>query len=233
MRSWNAYGAAVSEGNWGVLEDGFFLDPKIPFFAVIDGFGGAASNEGAIHDTVLELRKKNSELEARWSGAISCLEKQVKLLEELNSVLVEKNKGIETGCSLAVAEIWGGNILAVSSVGECSVHLVREQIFYPLLLPQADILDVVRKPRVPNQVLGIFPKVAPESREVHLRKGDILLLCTGGVPVEEEEWKTELITLLGLRLEGENLAQIAERCVGLSLGEGVAKVNQGLVLVEI
>jgi serine/threonine protein phosphatase PrpC len=227
-----AFGAAASQGEWPVQEDGFFADPGRGTFVVADGFGGRGAGDLAAKLALQEARSLTPERSPREGGILTPAQAAHRdLFGEINKKLLQWNEkrppGSRGGTSLALASLDRERELTLTGCGACSAFLVREGAWLPLLAAQAFPRDSLSAPLVPSQALGLGRELNPESRSLTLRAGDLVLLFSGGLAWERSGFQAELVAQAAIREPGSDLSSL----VALAT-EAASPWNQTAVAVE-
>jgi serine/threonine protein phosphatase PrpC len=230
-----AYGAATSQGNWPVQEDGFFVDPGRGLFVLADGFGGRGNGDIAAKLALQEWRGAKADLAPRESGIYSPAQAwQRELFAEVNKKIMAWNEkrspSSRGGCSLIAAGVHGDRELTITSVGACRAFLFRGGQWLTLVSPQASPRLFEGEALFPQQALGLGRELNPETRAFNWEPGDLLFLFSSGMACERDAFQAELSGQLALRAPGSDLGDIASLVAGG--GEGGSAWNQTVVAVE-
>lgn len=238
MKRTFAFGAAISQGDWNVQEDGYFVNPLRGLFALADGFGGKANGDLAAKFVLSEIRSR--ELPASFAtehGSLAPSEVwQRDLFQDLNKKLLDWNEKRQSaskgGCSLLLANISSQGILSVTQCGGCSAVLVRGGLPKVFLTPQAAPRQDTLGPLLLDQALGLGKSVMPESRSIPLLAGDIVLFASSGVEVSGMPFLQELSAQLALHLPGEDLSPVASQLVEIKDENSAFSWNRAIVVIE-
>jgi|GEM_PF-7118396 len=230
-----AFGAATSQGNWPVQEDGFFVDPGRGLFVLADGFGGRGNGDIAAKLALQEWRGAKLDPAPKESGIYSpTMGWQREVFGEVNKKILQWNEkrapAVRGGCSLIVASVSATRELTVTGSGACCAYLVRQGRMRALLSPQAAPRLHSGEPLFPQQALGIGRELNPETRAFLWEAGDLVFLFSSGLPCERENFEAELSGQLALRAPGSDLGDIASLLA--AGGEGGSAWNQTVVAVE-
>ncbi len=235
MKRTIAYGAATSQGQWPVQEDGFFVDPGRGLFVLADGFGGRGSGDIAAKLALGAWRAARLELPPREGGLLSPAQAwQRELFSEVNKKLLQWNEkrapGSKGGCSLIAAVVSKHRELTITSTGACCAFLLRQGRWIPLVTAQAAPRQLPAEPLFPQQALGIGPELVPESRSFTWEGGDLLFLFSSGFAWDRDGFPAELAGQVALRVPGSDFGDIVSFLV--AGGDGQALWNQTVVAVE-
>lgn len=235
MKRTFAYGAATSQGQWPVQEDGFFVDPARGLFVLADGFGGRGQGDLAAKLALQEWRGAKLDPAPRESGIYSPAQAwQRDVFGEVNKKLLLWNEkraaASRGGCSLIVASVSAARELTITGSGACCAFLFRQGRLRGLVSPQSAPRLHPGEPLFPQQALGIGRELNPETRAFIWEAGDLLFLFSSGLESDREGFEAELAGQLALRVPGSDLGDIAS-LVAAGV-EGGSAWNQTVVAVE-
>lgn len=230
-----AFGAATSQGQWPVQEDGFFVDPGRGLFVLADGFGGRGNGDIAAKLALAEWRGGKADLSPREGGIYTPAQAwQREVFAEVNKKILAWNEkraaAARGGSSLIVASVSPERELTITAVGACCAFLFRHGRWLSLVSPQSAPRLYPGDPLFPQQALGIGRELNPETRSFSWEAGDLLFLFSSGLACDRENFQTELSGQLALRNPGSDLGDIASLVA--AGGEGGGAWNQTVVAVE-
>ena len=175
-------------------QDTFLIDQEWGFFLVVDGMGGMQSGALAAHYVkenlliLLKIRLANIE-ESETQDIIAALKEVVNVL---NKNLREK-LGKETGAAF-VSVLLKGQEAYIAHLGDCRAYLFQEGVMQKLTKDHniaALLVDMkkitpeeARNHPMRNRLtayLGMQGKAIPEVKQIILKSGDRLLLCSDGL----------------------------------------------------
>lgn len=187
-------------------QDRYVAELDLRFFAVVDGMGGHAGGELA-SATVAEaisasIRETAGDPDKTWSVGLdvrgSVLANRLQIaIQGANRALAARaqaNADLDgTGATL-VAALFGGNELAISNVGDCRAYLLRggqmvqltrdhslvaEQLAQGLI--DSDTARTHPLRHVVTRSVSGRPGIRVDIREVPVKGGDRLILCSDGI----------------------------------------------------
>lgn len=207
-------------------EDYFILDTELGLLAVADGMGGHRAGEVASYLALRALKEKllNYRAGEPLSGlmAAAYFANQVVLRSSLSS------HGRE-GMGTTMTAIWVvGSRGYLAHIGDSRAYLHRDGQLQHLTDDHSYVGELVRcgsltldearhHPRrnVLTRALGTEEKVAIDSREIELKPGDQLLLCTDGL--YEVISEAEIQNIIG---SNQELQTTVQKLLGLALERG-------------
>ncbi len=217
-------------GNDQRFEDGhapatFKLTEKGALLAVCDGMGGAAAGEvaaqmavDAIYETLAAAEPQPRDAFARLlRSAVQRANERIFIQSRDN----QSERGMGTTCTVAGLV---DDTLVVAQIGDSRCYVLRDgelaqvtkdqSLAWQLIEAGAMTIDEAKAFEHANiilQALGVQERVEVVLSQVHLRKGDIALLCSDGLhgPVADEEILAVLIGEANLQKAAESLIQKA------------------------
>jgi serine/threonine protein phosphatase PrpC len=203
----------------------FKLGEKGAALLVCDGMGGAAAGEVASQmavDSIYEALSA-SEPQAR-DGFARLLRRAVQLANErifIQSRDNQSERGMGTTCTVASLM---DETLVIAQIGDSRCYVLRDGKLAQVTKDQslawqlieagamtADEAKAFEHANIILQALGVQERVEVVLSQVHLRRGDVTLLCSDGLhgPVADEEILAILIGEPNLQKAGEALIQKA------------------------
>ncbi|MGB9660637.1 MAG: Stp1/IreP family PP2C-type Ser/Thr phosphatase [Moorellaceae bacterium] len=203
-------------------EDAYIVDLDLGLLAVADGMGGHLAGEVASFLALKALSERLKEGDGREP-----LARLVEAVRFANAIVYRSScstpeyRGM--GTTLTVAWIVGGEAF-IAHVGDSRAYLFRNGDLEALTQDHSYVGELVRSGDLTREearlhpqrnlltrALGTEAEVEVDSRTVPLQKGDVLLLCTDGLPevVREEEITAVLSGRQDLREILEALLQMA------------------------
>ncbi len=211
-------------------EDAYLL--RAPLFVVADGMGGHRAGEVASAHAVDELR---GALEA---GRIESGADLVRALQDAHAVIVadaQRNpprRGMGTTC---VAMLIGQDVTHVAHIGDSRAYLLRagrlerlteDHSLVAALVREGSLReeDAERDPRrhIVLRALGADDEPRPDLREIPLRAGDRLLLCSDGLSGVVAEH--DMATLLANGTPSEAADGLVARTLDLGAPDNVTVI---------
>jgi PPM family protein phosphatase len=187
-------------------EDRFVADGELRFFAVVDGMGGHNSGELAsatIADAITAfIRETAGESDKTWpdglDAGLSILANRLQVaIRSANRELAARaqtDAALDGSGATLAAVLFGEEDLAISHVGDCRVYLLRdgelvqvtrdhsvvaEQIALGLIDAEAARTHPLR--HVVTRAVSGQAAMPVDSRELKVKPGDRLLLCSDGI----------------------------------------------------
>ncbi|MBB6143251.1 protein phosphatase [Silvibacterium bohemicum] len=193
-------------------EDSFGYCLDAGAFVVCDGMGGAAAGEIASRlavDTLIE-RICDTERDAHTQGV---LEAAIEAANRLVYVRSERDTALHGMGTTLVAAVIVGDKAVIAHVGDSRCYLFRHRqllrqtndhslVDEQVRLGQLTQDEADRSPlrNVITRAIGTQKTVAPETSEIDLQPGDLLLLCSDGLTRELPD--DRITELLNRMLEG-------------------------------
>jgi serine/threonine protein phosphatase PrpC len=210
-------------------------EPRAPFsfkvgekgaaLLVCDGMGGAAAGEVASQMAVDSIFDELASSEPQIRDAFArLLRRAVQHANErifIQSRDNQSERGMGTTCSVAALV---DDTLVVAQIGDSRCYILRDGKLAQVTKDQslawqlieagamtADEAKAFEHANIILQALGVQERVEVVLSQVHLRKGDVALLCSDGLhgPVADEEILAILIAESNLQKAGEALIQKA------------------------
>jgi serine/threonine protein phosphatase PrpC len=203
----------------------FSLGEKGALLLVCDGMGGAAAGEVAAQmaaDAIYEaLTSANGQPR---DGFARLLRRAVQRANErifIQSRDNQSERGMGTTCTAAGLV---DDTLVIAQIGDSRCYVLRDGKLAQVTKDQslawqlieagamtADEAKAFEHANIILQALGVQENVEVVLSQVHLRKGDVALLCSDGLhgPVTDEEILSVLVTEPDLQKAGEALIQKA------------------------
>ena len=218
------------------------LGPRRGWGVVCDGMGGANAGDIASKMAVETfgeyMEKLKSVLPHFREGDLL-----VKAAEEANAAIFRRAKSDPAcdgmGTTMVGALVWEKNLWVVN-VGDSRAYLIRREEIRRLTRDHSVVEDLVARGKVtPEQArrhpqrnlitraLGTTPRVKADLFRETVHKGDILLLCSDGLPgeVTDEEICRDI-------LAGGTPEEMADRLLDRTLKRG-APDNVTIVLMQV
>jgi PPM family protein phosphatase len=200
-------------------EDAFLATP--PLFAVADGMGGAQAGEVASR-TALEVLGRAIDGGRELADAAQEANLRVFSLAE------DDPSRAGMGTTLTVLRLLEGNERAeLVHVGDSRAYLLRDGLLEQLTADHSLVGEMVREGKLTadeafshparsilSRVLGTDPRVEFDRREIDLRAGDTLLLCSDGLSSALPD------AAIGRRLQGLAARDAARRLVVEAKNQG-------------
>jgi len=198
-------GAGTHTGRIRALnEDAYMLRADEGLFVVCDGMGGAPAGEVASQmavDAILrELRDASpatSESASDEQGFLPHTNRLAEVVRRSNEVIYDQAQKDprQAGMGTTVVGAWiRQHVVSIAHVGDSRAYLWRDQRLEPLTRDHslgeahiaAGLIEEVRRLPVEQQnalvrVLGREPDVDVDLKEVPVRPGDCVLLCSDGL----------------------------------------------------
>jgi len=196
-------GAGTHTGRIRALnEDAYMLRADEGLFVVCDGMGGAPAGEVASQmavDAILrELRDASpSESASGEQGFLPHTNRLAEVVRRSNEVIYDQAQRDprQAGMGTTVVGAWiRQHVVSIAHVGDSRAYLWRDQRLEPLTRDHslgeahiaAGLIEEVRRLPVEQQnalvrVLGREPDVDVDLKEVPVRPGDCVLLCSDGL----------------------------------------------------
>jgi len=203
----------------------FKLGEKGAALLVCDGMGGAAAGEVASQMAVDSIYDAlaSSEPQQR-DGFARLLRRAVQLANErifIQSRDNQSERGMGTTCTVASLV---DETLVIAQIGDSRCYILRDGKLAQVTKDQslawqlieagamtADEAKAFEHANIILQALGVQERVEVVLSQVHLRRGDVTLLCSDGLhgPISDEEILSVLIAEPNLQKAGEGLIQKA------------------------
>jgi protein phosphatase len=203
----------------------FKLGDKGAALLVCDGMGGAAAGEVASQMAVDSIYEELALSEPQERDAFArLLRRAVQSANEkifIQSRDNQSERGMGTTCSVAALV---DDTLVVAQIGDSRCYVLRDGKLAQVTKDQSLAWQLIEAgamtpeeakafehANIILQALGVQERVEVVLSQVHLRRGDIALLCSDGLhgPVADEEILAVLIAEPNLRKAGEALIQKA------------------------
>lgn len=194
MRVGRAAGRTDAGRRRRLNEDAFVCQP--PLFAVADGMGGAQAGELASRLAAASVGQPGAGAETAGEARV------VSLFRDANRSVYERAEtdaaasGMGTTLTLALVE---GGQAWIGHVGDSRAYLVRDGRLEQLTDDHSLVAELVRSGRlspdeadrhphrsVITRALGTEAEVEVDAFPVPLRDGDVILLCSDGLPTMVE-----------------------------------------------
>ena len=203
----------------------FKLGEKGAALLVCDGMGGAAAGEVASQMAVDSIYEELALSEPQQRDAFARLLRRA--VQQANEKIFiqsrdnQSERGMGTTCSV-VALV--DETLVVAQIGDSRCYILRDGKLAQVTKDQSLAWQLIEAgamtpeeakafehANIILQALGVQERVEVVLSQVHLRRGDIALLCSDGLhgPVADEEILAVLIAEPNLRKAGEALIQKA------------------------
>ena len=187
-------------------EDRYVADGELGFFAVVDGMGGHAGGEVA-SGTIAEamtvfIRETAGDSDKTWPVSLDV--RLSILANRLQIAIRSANRRLATrvqadaelggsGATLAAA-LFGDGQVVVSNVGDCRAYLFRAGELLQLTRDHSIVAEQVEQGLIDSaaarthplrhivtQAVSGQPGMRVETRELPIRPGDRLFLCSDGI----------------------------------------------------
>jgi serine/threonine protein phosphatase PrpC len=203
----------------------FKLGPKGAALLVCDGMGGAAAGEVASQMAVDSIYDALSQSEPQSRDAFArLLRRAVQHANErifIQSRDNQSERGMGTTCTVASLV---DDTLVIAQIGDSRCYVLRDGKLAQVTKDQSLAWQLIEAgamtpeeakafehANIILQALGVQERVEVVLSQVHLRRGDVALLCSDGLhgPVADEEILAVLIAEPNLQKAGEALIQKA------------------------
>jgi serine/threonine protein phosphatase PrpC len=203
----------------------FKLGEKGAALLVCDGMGGAAAGEVASQMAVDSIYEALASSEPQERDAFArLLRRAVQHANEkifIQSRDNQSERGMGTTCSVAALV---DETLVIAQIGDSRCYILRDGKLAQVTKDQSLAWQLIEAgamtpeeakafehANIILQALGVQERVEVVLSQVHLRRGDVALLCSDGLhgPVADEEILAVLIAEPNLRKAGEALIQKA------------------------
>lgn len=182
-----------------INEDSYYNDPEqMGLYIVADGMGGHLAGEvasslavdtisGLLKDTLMGGNSRASYIEDAIRDAV------VKTNKTVYDLATSKSDYSGMGTTVVVC-ILKKNHLHVAHIGDSRAYLLREGVLKQLTTDHSLVQELLSKGRITEEeavdhprkniltrALGTDPAVEVDTKDIALKSGDIIILCTDGI----------------------------------------------------
>lgn len=238
MKTVAAYASISDPGKSSLNEDAYIVVPKRQLFGVADGFGGNGIGDKTSKQVLehvsffVENGLGDSEVTLPFvyrSYYTSGANLIFNAFLYANRQIFEENKGRHInarGGTSAMFVFFEGRHMTLANVGSCSAFLVRGETVQELVKPRS--YNTYRstgtwKPHwsFPLMALGTASDLEPEILELHVEKGDVIVLATDGVyPHLKKEDLAALGKIVGIEGTEEAIYKENHRLIDICRSAG-------------
>jgi protein phosphatase len=186
-------------------EDAFFFNDAMRFYVVADGMGGHKAGEVASQMLVEALQEHMQKIKGESKAddmtyADGTLSKEANHLvtgiHQANQAVHERSQSSSAyqgmGSTVSAAYLTDETLI-VSNVGDSPIYLIREgaietiSVLHTWAAEHAVIAPEGSKPlgkqfqHMLTQAIGVDEAVKPDTREIPMLKGDIVVICSDGL----------------------------------------------------
>ncbi len=186
-------------------EDSFFLNDAMRFYVVADGMGGHKAGEVASQMVVEALQEHMQKIKGEskaddMTDADGTLSKEANYLvagiHQTNQAVHQHSQSSSAyqgmGSTVSAAYLTDETLI-VSNVGDSPIYLIREgavetiSVLHTWAAEHAAIAPEGSKPlgkqfqHMLTQAMGTDETVKPDTREIPMLKGDIVVICSDGL----------------------------------------------------
>ncbi len=186
-------------------EDSFFFNDAMGFYVVADGMGGHKAGEVASQMVVDALQKHMQKIKGGSKAddityADGTLSKEANHLvagiHQANQAVHKRSQSSTAyqgmGSTVSAVYLTDENLI-VSNVGDSPIYLIREgavetiSVLHTWAAEHAAIAPEGSKPlgkqfqHMLTQAMGVAETVKPDTREIPMLKGDIVVICSDGL----------------------------------------------------
>jgi PPM family protein phosphatase len=202
-----SYAAQTHQGpSLQVNEDAYDFDFENDLYMVVDGLGGSGTGDVAVERIKAELKNFYTKISDDPNATMPLFYDPKNLLEGnalINALLsthqnifrlnLERPLNQRAGANLVLAARADG-LMVLIGVGSCCAYHYRQGVLSKVIIEDTlkyhsqNQFDTKFR-NTPMNVLGMYPDLSYQMREVRLVEGDKLLLMTDGVhtPLNDEE----------------------------------------------
>jgi len=233
-------------------EDNLVAAPDLGLFVVCDGMGGRNAGEVAshmavdiIHGHVREASLRGSlpylgQYDETFSPATNRLASAIRLANQAIHDAAERNAAHAGMGTTVVAAMMTDEVLSIAHVGDSRLYLAREGRLAALTADHSLVAEQVRhgllseedaerspQRNIVTRALGIDTELDVTLDEMHVRRGDRLLLCSDGLTrgVHND-------VILRALLEGATPEAAARRLIELANGAG-GEDNTTVIVIAV
>ncbi len=226
-----AYASISDPGESTLNEDSYIVVPKRQLFGVADGFGGNGIGDKTSKQVLehvsffVENGLGDSEVTLPFiyrSYYTSGANLIFNAFLYANRQLFEENKGRHInarGGASAMFVFFEGRHMTLANVGSCSAFLIRAGVVQELVKPRS--YNTYRSTGTwnphwafPLMALGTASDLEPEILELHVEKGDVIVMATDGIYPH---------------LKKEDLASFSSSNGNVGVEEAISKENHRLI----
>ena len=249
-----AFGAAISQGDWPVQEDAYWVEPMNGIFVLGNGCGGKAQGDRAaaaavarVGQSLLESLDSTESIEHPHSKPQFSNEENAlySALTDANAQLFTENEalGVEerAGVSILAVQFLASGRAILGNVGSNAAAIFRAGKQISLIVAQSfaasqgSVVGTV-SPRFgqdfPVTTLGAFAQVEPEVRTCHFQADDHLFLYSDGFMNGVSEGLIAQCALLANDTTGDtNLEDQAREFLSLAESSQQWHKNSSVILI--
>jgi serine/threonine protein phosphatase PrpC len=233
-------------------EDRFVADPLLGLYAVCDGMGGGNAGEiasalavEAIQTHLAEAAKcADLPLIGPYDSSVSASANRLaSAIRAANAVVYRESRSRPDYAGMGttvVAALLCEEMLAIAHVGDSRLYLVRNGAIQALTADHSWVAEQIRKgfiteeeancsPRrnIVTKAIGVESSIDVELKEVPIKSGDLLLLCSDGLTRAAHQ-----NDILRIFSESEDLSTMSDRFI-LMANEAGGDDNTTVVVVAL
>ena len=207
-------------------EDACFILPEKDIYIVADGVGGRSAGEVASRTCVYEITQYvNRNSLPEYATAIMVRDYLKDCIDKVNDIIYSRELESEEGQGMATTLVLccvRGNYAYIGHVGDSRAYILRngkliqitEDHTYVNALLQAGVISseearTHEKRHMITRAVGAEKDIKPDFKQVEIREGDIILLCTDGLTGEVDDERIAQI----LSEDGITMAQASDRLI--------------------